>query len=31
MYKNKIFSPEELEIYEHIKALVTKAKNHFIK
>lgn len=26
MDKNKIFSPEELEIYEHIKALVTKAK-----
>lgn len=31
MDKNKKFFPEELEIYEHIKALVSKAKKHFIK
>lgn len=31
MDKNELFSPEELEIYEHIKALVTEAKKHFIK
>lgn len=31
MNKNEIFSPKELEIYEEIKALVTKAKKHFIK